>query len=400
MRQDERPVIPAEFWHALFRARSIAVIGASDVTGSWGYDIMNAALASARSKGRHVFPVNPNLKEVLGQKAYPTILDIPEAVELAIIAVPARIVPQVFRQCAEKGVKAAVIITAGFAEVDSAGAKLQEEIVAIAREHNLHFTGPNCVGHADMHSRLASISFATTAPAGSMALVSQSGTLGASILLMAISRGIGISKFVSTGNEADLHLEDYLEYLARDEETKIIALYIEGLRQGRRFYELARKTTPQKPILAIKSGGTSAAAQAVRSHTGALAGSDAVYSAAFRQSGVIRVQDEEELCDTALALLRLPLPRGRRVGILTIGGGFGVMTAELCEKEGLEIAPLEERTLKAMAAVLPPRWTPGNPVDLVGVRPTGGGKTGDAAADDPGLASFHLVPRHGAVAHL
>jgi acyl-CoA synthetase (NDP forming) len=195
---------------------------------------------------------------------------------------------------------------------------------------------------------------------------------------IAASRGIGLSKVVSTGNEADLHLEDYLEYLAQDEPTRIIAAYIEGLREGRRFFNLVKDITRKKPVVVMKSGTTDASAKAARSHTGALAGSDVIYSAAFKQTGVIRVEDEEELCDVVLALCHLPLPRGNRVAILTMGGGFGVVTAEVCEKEGLEIASLEPQTLKKMSAILPSRWSPGNPVDLVGMRPVGGDNIGAA----------------------
>jgi acyl-CoA synthetase (NDP forming) len=291
--------------------------------------------------------------------------------------VPAPVVPQVFRQCAEKKVKAAVIISAGFAETDEGGSKLQDEVLSISRQNGLHFVGPNCNGHADMYTRVASLGFASRIPAGPMALLSQSGTLGASIMQIAANRGIGLSKVVSTGNEADMHLEDYLTFLAQDEKTCIIAAYIEGLREGRRFYELAKKITKQKPIVVMKSGTTESSAKAAKSHTGALAGADAVYTAAFKQAGVIRAEDEEELADIVLALCHLPLPRGNRVAILTMGGGFGVVTAEDCEKEGLEIASLEPQTLKKMAAVLPPRWTPGNPVDLVGTRPRNGENIGD-----------------------
>ena len=362
----------SSFWHYLFNADSIAVIGAKGTVGTWGHDAMRASLESAKAKaGRRVYAVNPNEKEVLGIKSYNSILDIPGPVDLAVIVVPAPVVPQVFRQCAEKKVKAAVIVSAGFAEVDSSGAKLQAEVKAIAQKSGIRFVGPNCIGHSNMHSRVASVGFADRIPAGPMALLSQSGTLGASIMQIAASRGIGLSKFVSTGNEADLHLEDYLEYLADDKDTRIIALYIEGLREGRRFFNLAKEITKHKPIVAVKSGATGAAAKAAKSHTGTLAGSDAVYTAAFKQAGVIRVEDEEELCDTALSFCNLPLPRGNRVAILTMGGGFGVVTAEDCEKEGLEITALEPRTLKKMSAVLPSRWTPGNPVDMVGIRPVG-----------------------------
>ena len=364
------------FWKALFNADSIAVVGAKDVPGSWGLDAMRAALASAKAKaGRRVYAVNPNASEVLGVKCHDTILDITDTVDLAVIVVPAAIVPQVFRQCAGKKVKAAVIISAGFAEADEEGARLEAELVAIARKAGIHFIGPNCIGHADLHSRIASAGVAGMIPSGTLALLSQSGTLGASIMQTAAGRGIGLSKLVSTGNEADLHLEDYLEYMAQDDNTKVIAAYIEGLREGRRFYNLTKEITIQKPIVVMKSGTTGESAKAARSHTGALAGSDEVYRAAFNQSGVIRVEDEGELCDLVLALLELPLPRGNKVVILTMGGGFGVVAADVCEKEGLSIASLEAVTLKKLSAILPPRWSHGNPVDLVGIRPMPGDKT-------------------------
>jgi acyl-CoA synthetase (NDP forming) len=176
---------------------------------------------------------------------------------------------------------------------------------------------------------------------------------------------------MSTGNEADLRLEDYLEYLVNDDNSRIIALYIEGLRDGRRFFNLAKEITRHKPIVAMKSGTTGQSAKAAKSHTGALSGSDEIYSAAFRQSGVIRAEDEEELADIALGLQYLPLPRGNRVAILTMGGGFGVVAAEICEKEGLEISDIEDKTLKKLGEILPARWSHGNPVDLVGMRPSG-----------------------------
>jgi acetyltransferase len=365
------------FWRYLFDAESIAVIGAKGAMGTWGHDAIRAAMESAKAKkSRQIYAVNPNEAEVLGLKTYKSVLDIPGPIELAVIVVPAAVVPQIFRQCADKKVKTAVIISAGFAEVDASGAKLQAEVKAIAKEGGIRFTGPNCNGHADFYTRVASVGFADRVPAGPLSLLSQSGTLGITIMQNAAGRGIGLSKFVSTGNEADLRLEDFLEYVAQDANTHIIAVYIEGLREARRFYNLAKEITKHKPIVAIKSGTTGASAKAARSHTGALAGSDAVYTAAFKQAGVIRVEDEEELCDTALALWHLPLPRGNRVAILTIGGGFGVVTAEICEKEGLELASLEPQTLKKMSAILPSRWVPGNPVDLVGIRMAGSDNTG------------------------
>jgi acetate---CoA ligase (ADP-forming) len=347
----------SNFWHALFKADSIAVVGARDVIGSWGFDALRAALGAKNTQpDRQVYAVNPGLKSVLGLSCFATILDIPGPVDLATIVVPAGAVPSVLRQCVQKGVRAAVIISAGFAEVDEEGRRLQAEIVNIARQGNLHFVGPNCIGHADIHSQVASAGAAGRIGPGPLGLLTQSGTLGATIMQIAAGSGVGLSKLVSTGNEADLHLEDYLEYLAGDEDTRVIAAYIEGLREGRRFLQLAREITLKKPIIAIKTGSTGESGRAAKSHTGALAGSDAVYSAAFKQAGVIRAEDEEELCDVAVAYLNQPLPAGKRVGILTMGGGFGVVTAETCEKEGLRIGALEAQTVEKYNAILPPRW--------------------------------------------
>jgi acyl-CoA synthetase (NDP forming) len=361
-----------DFWQALFLADSIAVIGANNQMGSWGFDALHTALNSkSTNPQRKVYAVNPSAKEVQGIPSYPTILDIPGPVDLAVIVVRADLVPLIAAQCAEKKIKAAVIISAGFAEVDAAGAKLQAEVLQIARQSGFHFVGPNCVGHGDGHSKVASAGMINRIRSGSMALITQSGTLGATILQMAANRGIGMSKFISSGNEGDLRFEDYLEFLGQDANTKLIAGYIEGLREGRRFFELAKQITPHKPIVVIKTGATGGSSQAAKSHTGALAGSDVVYSAAFKQSGVIRVEDEDELCDVMVGLLNSPLPRGNRVGILTMGGGFGVVTAEACEKEGLKLGTLSPPTIEKMNLILPPRWSHGNPVDLVGVRTMG-----------------------------
>ena len=357
------------FWHSLFDADSIAVVGASDRIGSWGFDAMRAALAVTEANARkQVYAVNTNAREVLGVTSYSSILDIPSPVDLAVIVVPAGIVCEVLRQCVQKKAKAAVIITAGFAEVSGDGFGLEAELVAIARQGGLRFVGPNCIGHADAHSRVASANFASSIAPGPMALLSQSGMLSAGIVQIAAGLGIGLSKFVSTGNEADLHLEDFLEYLAHDKDTRVITAYIEGLREGRRFLELAREITVKKPIIVIKTGATTGSSRAAKSHTGALAGSDAIYSAVFKQAGVLRADDEEELCDMVMALLSQPLPRGNRVGILTVGGGIGVLTAEACEKEGLKIASLETPTLEKLNALLPPIWSHGNPIDLVNIR--------------------------------
>jgi len=326
---------------------------------------MRHLLASA--KRRKIYPVNPTASEVLGIAAYDSVVDVPGSVDLAVIAVPALQVPKVMRECVQKGVKAAVVISGGFAEMGEQGRKLETELVQVARQGGIRFIGPNSMGHADTSSQLSTLAWTEEITPGPVALLSQSGNYGHRIIQNGVSSGIGFSKFVSTGNEVDLHLEDYLEYLAQDESTKIITAYIEGLKEGRRFFQLAKETTVRKPIIVIKAGGTKESAQAVRSHTGTLAGSDAVYAAAFRQAGVLRVDDEDELCDVVTALLYQPLPRNNRIGILTIGGGLGVVAAEACEREGLEIAPLASSTLEKLDAYLPPRWSHRNPVDMAGI---------------------------------
>jgi len=352
------------YWQYLFAPDSVALVGASDTPGSWGYAIMRHLLAPAR---RRIYPVNPTVSEVLGIAAYDSVVDIPGSIDLAVIAISAPRVPTVMQQCVQKGVKAAVVVSGGFAETGEQGSKLETDLVKIARQGGIHFIGPNSMGHANTSSQLSTLAWTQEIAPGPVALISQSGNYGHRIIHCGMSSGIGFSKCISTGNEADLRLEDYLEYLAQDDNTKVITAYIEGLREGRRFFRLAKETTLRKPVIVIKAGGTKESAKAIRSHTGTLAGSDAVYAAAFRQAGVIRVDDDDELCDVVTALLYQPLPRSHRIGILTIGGGLGVVAAEACEKEGLEIAQLASSTAAKLDTRLPPRWSHGNPVDMAGI---------------------------------
>ena len=367
---DEIQTKNQEFAHSLFCADSIAVIGASNTRGSWGFMVFQQLLNSTKSKpDRKIWPVNPSIPNALGEKTYPTILEVPNGVELAVIVISATRVSEVLRQCTKKGVKAAIIISAGFAEVGEEGVQLQNEIVSIAQQGGLRFVGPNCIGHASVHEQLLTAGFAHWFKPGSVALLAQSGNIGSHIARIAMHHNIGFSKFVGTGNEADLNTEDFLEYLVDDEETGLIAAYVEGLKEGRRFLRLAKEITPKKPIVLMKAGGTHGSAKAAMSHTGALVGSEAVYRGALEQTGVIQVDDEYEMCDVVKALQAQPLPRGYGVGILTMGGGFGVVTAETCEKVGLEIPSLESTTVEKLNAILPPRWSHGNPVDMVGIKP-------------------------------
>jgi acyl-CoA synthetase (NDP forming) len=351
-------------WQYIFDPQTVAVIGASNNPGSWGHGIMKHLLRPAR---RQIYPVNPNADEVMGVKAYASVVDIPKTVELAVIVVAAPRVPKVIRECVQKGIKAAVVVSGGFAESGGEGVKLEADLVKVAREGGMRFIGPNTMGHANTSSQLSTLAWTFETPPGPVALLSQSGNYGHRILHRGMMSGIGFSKFVCTGNEADIGFDDYFEYLANDRDSKIIAAYIEGLREGRRFFELAQKITPHKPVIVIKSGATKASAKAALSHTATLAGSDEVYAAAFHQAGVLRVEDDDELCDVVTALLYQPLPQGKKIGILTIGGGLGVMSAEACEKEGLEIPKLAPETIEKLNAQLPPRWSHANPVDMAGI---------------------------------
>lgn len=352
-----------DYWQYLFSPESIAVIGASNTPGSWGNNAVKGLLATG---GRRIYPVNPNADEILGVKAYHSVVDIPDTVDLAVIVISAELVPRVLRECVSKAVKAAVIISAGFAETGEQGQKLEAELVEIARRGGIRFIGPNSMGHADTRSQLSTFGQAWEMPRGPAAVLAQSGNMCLKIVHNLTAAGVAFSKYISTGNEADLRMEDYLECLAGDDDTRVIAAYIEGLRDGRRFLRLAREITAHKPIVAVKVGGTEESARAVMSHTGALAGADEVYAAAFRQAGVIRVDDDDELCDVVYALLNCPLPRNNRVGILSIGGGPGALTAEACEKEDLALGKLEPSTVKKLDQYLPSRWPRRNPVDMAG----------------------------------
>ena len=353
-----------EFWDCLFTPGSVALIGASDVPGSWGFNIMQRLL---QSTGRRIYPVNPSHPTIQGRAAVKSVLEIQDSIDLAVIAVPAQRVASVMRDCVSKGIKAAVVISGGFSEVDDEGKALERELVDIARKGRLHFVGPNTMGHTNTHADFGILGFMGKVSPGPIGFAAQSGNMGSRIMQMVMNQGVGISKFVCTGNEATVRLEDYLEYFSQDDESSIIAFYIEGLREARRFLRLAKETTVRKPIVVMKSGSTKGAMQAARSHTGALAGSDAVYGAAFKQAGVIRAESEEEMSDVLSALAKQPLPKGARVAILTMGGGFGVVSAEACEKEGLEMARLSPETISKLDSMLPARWPHGNPVDLAGM---------------------------------
>lgn len=347
----------------IFKPESLAVIGASDKPGKWGFLMVDRPLRSGF--GGAIYPVNPGKEEILGLRSYPNILDIPDHVDLAVITIPADKVPQTLQECIKKGVKGVILITAGFAEIGSAGKALQDEVVGIARKGGIRFVGPNCMGIWSAAGNL-NLCFARKPDQGAIAFVSQSGTYGSHLSEQANARGYGLSKFISIGNQADITASEYLDYLAQDEETKVIIFYIEGFKDGRRFFELAREVTRKKPVVMYKGGRTAAGAKAALSHTASLAGSEEIFEAMCRQAGIIRSFEALQSFEMAEALVRQPLPKGKRVAIMGSGGQC-VVTADACAALGMEIPEFDAETMEELQKLLPPYAPPpSNPVDFAG----------------------------------
>jgi acyl-CoA synthetase (NDP forming) len=349
----------------LFNPKSVVVVGATTNWNKWGYSTFASALNGFRGP---VYPVNNKESEILGHKAFARVTDIPDPVDLAIVVIPSTGVASVMEDCVAKGVKAGVIISAGFAEIGKEGKKLQDEVLSIARKGNIRFIGPNCMGFWSASSDLRGFMFPLPVKDGPLAFVSQGGNVGGAVMTSGFMRGVGFHRYVSCGCAADIQIEDYIEYFGQDPEVKVILAYIEGLVDGRRFLDKVKKVTPTKPVIVLKPGKTDAAAKAITSHSGALAGSDEAYEAAFKSIGISRVESPEELLDVAIGFLTQPLPKGRNVAILTPGGSYGILCAEACATEGLDVVKLPDRVIAALDKVFPPRWSHGNPVDPAGDR--------------------------------
>ncbi|HYA85625.1 MAG TPA: acetate--CoA ligase family protein, partial [Nitrospirota bacterium] len=349
---------------SLLNPSAIAVIGASADPRKVGHAILKNLLIY-KFKGS-LFPINPACGVILGLQAYAKISDIKHHVDLAIIVIPAKLVPASLRECAACGVTAAIIISAGFKESGAGGTVLEDELKAICKEQHLRILGPNCLGlintSADMNATFA----ADMLPKGTIGFFSQSGAMGIAIMDWAIGNDMGFSKFISLGNKADLSEIDFIEYFMTDPETSIILGYIEDVVDGKRFMDVAQKTTKIKPIILLKSGGTEAGARAASSHTGALAGSDIAFEAAFKQTGVIRAQGVQDLFDTALAFLEGKIPAGNGLLVITNAGGPGIIAADTSEKMGIELPHMTKESLVAMAPKLPPNASIFNPVDVIG----------------------------------
>ena len=348
----------------MFNPRSIAFVGATEQLGKWGFIIFNN-LITGGFPGK-IYPVNPGRAEVLGYRAYPTVREVPGELDLVVIAAPAGGVLAAVEDCAAKGVKAVVVISAGFKEMGGAAAELEAEMAAKARAAGMVLVGPNGQGVCCPKNRVYPwMPHFFYPPAGPVAVVSQSGNVQGLMMTELWKLGIGVSKGVSSGNEADLGAADFLSYFGQDPDTKVILSYMEGLTDGRRFLEIGRETAGQKPVVLLKGGLTESGVSAAKSHTGALAVSDELFAAACRQAGLIRAKTIYEASVMAAAFVNRPLPRGRRVGIVTGGGGLGVIAADLCAQAGLTVPELSKDTLAKIAAKMPDWWVPGNPVDLV-----------------------------------
>ena len=349
----------------LFRPRSVAVVGASNNRAKWGYSTFSSLKDGFP---RDLYAVNRRSDEVQGYPAFKRVTDIPGPVDLVVIVVPPEAVPGVMEDCAAKGVKAGVIITAGFGEVGPEGKALQDRVVDIARKGGIRLVGPNCMGMWSAAGSLPAFMFPMTVVDGPLALVSQGGNIGGAIVADAVARGVGFRYYVSCGCTADIQIEDYIDYMGQDEAVKVILVYIEGLGESNRFVEKVKAVTVKKPVVVLKPGRTEAAAKAISSHSGALSGADRIYEAAFRKAGVVRTDTSTELLDVAIGLLTQPTPRGRNVVITTPGGSYGVMCAEACALRGLKVIDLPSGALEAFNAMFPSRWSRGNPVDPAGDR--------------------------------
>jgi acetyltransferase len=349
---------------SLFYPRSIAVIGASRDPGKVGHALLNN-LIRFKYAGE-VFPVNPSVSEVLGLKAFSRVSEIRGNIDLAVIAVPARSVPETLMECASAGVTSAVIVSAGFREAGPEGVRLEREVKRICEERNIRVLGPNCLGVISTSNRMNATFAAGMLPEGRIAFFSQSGALGIAILDWAIGNRIGFSKFISLGNKTDLNEIDFIEYFIKDPGTEIILGYIEDVVDGKRFLAAATRATKTKPVILLKSGGTEAGARAASSHTGALAGSETAFQAAFKQTGIIRAQGIQDLFDTALAFSCGKLPKSDRLLILTNAGGPGIIAADAAERLGLKLTQMSKESIESMSKLLPANASLYNPVDIIG----------------------------------
>ncbi|MEM3514861.1 MAG: acetate--CoA ligase family protein, partial [Candidatus Hadarchaeum sp.] len=349
---------------SMLSPRVVALIGASEKEGTIGNQIMKNLLAGKEK--RKIYPINPNYQTVLGLKCFASITQVPEHVDLAVIAIPAKSVPAVVEECGKCGVDGIVIISSGFREAGEEGAKLEQEIKKLQERYGFRVLGPNCLGFIRPHDSINATFLRSQPEPGEIAFISQSGALGSAILDWAVSTHIGFSMFASLGSMLDVDFGDLIDYLGEDPRTRSIIIYMEGVGSARKFMSAARGFARNKPIIILKPGKYAESAKAVKSHTGALAGNFEVYRAAFRRAGVLRVDEIEDLFNCASVLDSRYLPAGPNIAVITNAGGPGVIAADAIMDNFGEIADLSDETIAALSKVLPPQWSRGNPVDILG----------------------------------
>ncbi|MFR2385831.1 MAG: acetate--CoA ligase family protein, partial [Bilophila wadsworthia] len=388
----------------LFRPKSVALIGASSDTKKYGYWTAKSLIDNKFQGEIHL--ISRSGGEILGQPTYPDILSVPGEVDLAIIAIAPKHILPIIEQCVEKGVKTGIVVSTGFGETGPEGKEIERRMLEIARKGNMRIMGPNCMG---MYSSAVSLnaSIIDLAP-GPMSLVLQSGNFGIDLNFNAKKRGMGYSCWATIGNQMDVRFNDFVRYIEQDDHTKVMLLYMEGLRveneeDGRKFLEAARRTSVSKPIAAIKIGRSAAGARAAASHTGSLAGSERIFDAALAQAGVVRVNTPNELLDAAEAFSKCKPAHGKRIAVLTDGGGHGVMATDFCEANSLEAPVLSEATQEKLRAILKPHCPIKNPVDLAGT-PEGDmwvfDRCLEVLLDDPDVDGIVIVGLYGGYADL
>jgi len=354
----------ADSLRPFFYPESIAFIGASSTMGKWGHMLV----ANTKSGGYagKIYLVNPKGGKIVGEEAYRSLSDIHDPVDLAIVTIPAEHVINLIPQLQAKDIRHMLLITSGFSETDSDGKQREKELVASAQQAGIQILGPNTMGICNPHVALNCTSLPVQPRPGSTALVSQSGNMGTQFLAFAEHQGIGIRGFCGSGNEAMTTIEDFLEAFESDELTKTVMLYIESVKNGRRFYETARRLGKIKPIILMKGGQSQAGIKAAASHTGALSTDTRIFNSVCRQAGIVKVEQSMDLLDLAAAFSSLPLPKGNRAGIMTLGGGWGVVTADLCNEHHIDVPDLSPGLIGQIDKLLPPFWSRSNPIDLVG----------------------------------
>ena len=362
--KEYRPPVSAGVIRSLFYPKSIAFVGASGTIGKWGHRLFINTI-SGGYKGK-IYLVNPKGGTIADRPVYKSVTEIPGDVDLGVVTIPAKMVMDLIPQFKEKSIKNMLLITSGFGEAGSEGKALEKKLVTEARKAGISIIGPNTMGISNPHIHFNCVSSATKPLAGSAAIVSQSGNLGVQLLSFAEEQAIGIRGFCGSGNEAMITIEDFIEGLEIDRLTKIVILYIESVKNGRRFFEAARRTGKNKPVVLIKGGQSKAGNRAASSHTGALSSDSRIFDAVCKQAGIVKVERSMELLDLAAAFSSLPLPKGNRIAIVTLGGGWGVITADMCAREGLDVPDVPDSMLEVMDEILPPYWSRSNPADIVG----------------------------------